>query len=195
MTEFGAYQMYMAIKLHFQSEQYDVFRFNGKVKANKQKFEQSGKYYIFRKLASKYKTEKEMCEFLVANFTSGKKNGYIFESEEAKNNYLRWRKRKESLSYVFQQELDFLFNSGEDIYSWENGHPFLLRSYLGNKICIETMVLLNRINNYINNFDSLGKDDIIWPSISLTIKKYDPFLKVDMEKFEKIYSDSIKAID
>jgi len=55
--------------------------------------------------------------------------------------------------------------------------------YLGKHISIETLVILNKINNYTNKLDNVLKDDIIWPDVSRIVKKYTPFLKIDKEKY------------
>jgi hypothetical protein len=38
MTEFEVYKMYLALKLHFTTEKYDVIEQKGKVRASKQAF-------------------------------------------------------------------------------------------------------------------------------------------------------------
>ena len=38
MDEFAVYKMYIALKLHFTTDNYDVIKRNGKIKASRQAF-------------------------------------------------------------------------------------------------------------------------------------------------------------
>ena len=51
--------------------------------------------------------KKEVVDFLVANFVSGDRWGGVFNSE-AKSNYNDWKRRIESMTYTFTNDIDKL---------------------------------------------------------------------------------------
>ena len=49
---------------------------------------------------------------------------------------------------------------------------------------IETMVILDMILDYTKDFDKKLTDPV-WETVSLKIKKYKPFLNIDVTKFKQ----------
>ena len=58
--------------------------------------------------------------------------------------------------------------------------------YLRKAVSIETLVILNKLNNYTDELDRLLSDNIIWPDVSRLIKKYSPFLNINQNKYYDI---------
>ena len=54
---FDSYQLYLGVKLHFNSESYDFVKYNGKVKADLPSFLKRNDRFHFGKLARLYKSE------------------------------------------------------------------------------------------------------------------------------------------
>ncbi len=52
------------------------------------------------------------------------------------------------------------------------------------------MVVLDKILGYKNNFDK-KMDDPIWEIVSLKIKKYSPFLNIDIFMYKKILKEVV----
>ena len=48
MTGFEVYKMYLALKQHFTKSDYDYFKYEGKVRANENSFEQRRDRYFFK---------------------------------------------------------------------------------------------------------------------------------------------------
>jgi hypothetical protein len=68
---------------------------------------------------------------------------------------------------------------------WEgNGHPLIAKEYLGKRISLETMVILDKLYNYRPVVDERLKDDFIWTPISRLMFKYEPFLTFSKEDFQ-----------
>jgi hypothetical protein len=189
---YEVYRYYLALRLHFTTDTYDVIAQQGKVRASKQAFYKRKDLLSIRKIAEQY-TEKEVVDFLVANFTAGDRWGGIFDAE-SKDRYLQWKKRIESLSYVFENDVSKLLmlchGKGDifpdAIFACADQHPLILKSFLRNDISIETLVILNKLYGFCSDFDIKLKDDFIWPDISRVIKKYAPFLKIDRKKYSDI---------
>ena len=52
------------------------------------------------------------------------------------------------------------------------------------------MVLYDKIFSYTNNFDKKLKDPV-WETVSRRIKKYNPFINIDVFHFRKILKEII----
>lgn len=198
MEAFDVYRSYLALKLHFTTDKYDAIKQRGRVRATKQSFFKRTDLLNIRKIAEKY-SEKEVVDFLVANFVSGDRWGGVFDSE-AKHNYLDWKRRMEAMSYTFKNDIDkILFNCEknnykfDDVFYSDTNHPIILRMYLGKHISIETLVILNQINNYTDRLDEKLKNDLVWPDVSRILKKYQPFLKIEKEKYVRILKDGLRT--
>lgn len=191
MTEFQAYKMYLALRAHFQTEDYDVIKSRGKIRASQKSFVGSGKAFSFRRLTKLYKDD-EICDFMVANFITGDRWGGVFDAD-ATRRYQEWKRRVESLRYQFNQDLDQL--AGKDLFSYDTGeHPVVIKEFLGGRISIETLVILDRLTGFVTRFDEQGVDTLMWPDISRTIRKYRPFLRVELEQYKKIYDEKFTAL-
>lgn len=193
MEPYEVYRYYLALRLHFTTDQYDVIQQRGKVRASKQAFFKRKDLLAIRKVAESYSDE-EIVNFLVANFVSGDRWGGVFDAE-SKERYLSWKKRLESISYTFEKELGKLNLYCEknrlefaSLFISVNGqHPYLIKEYLRNSISIETLVILNKIMPFVNDLDVTLKQDLIWPDTSRLIKKYGPFLNVEKSKYNAIF--------
>lgn len=192
MDEYSVYKMYLALKLHFTTDQYDVIKQRGKVRASRQAFAKRKDIFSIRKVSKTYSDE-EVANFLVANFTSGDRWGGLFDSE-ASERYTEWQKRVQSLSYIFSNDLDAIIEeleaenkTFEDAFEIaKNQHPYIIKAFLRKTITLETLVILEKINPFLEDFDSHLSTDIMWPDISRLIRKYKPFLQFDKEKYSGI---------
>ena len=181
---YEAYVKYLALKSHFSDKNYDFFKYNGKVRAWRTTFETRKDKYFFYKLSK----QKEPIDFMLANFISND-DFYIGDIREDKANetYMEYKKRMQSLSYVFKSDLSKMkedFN--ENIIVPKNEHPYLLRLYMRKDICIETLTLIDRCVKMFTYWDKELADDIMWPDIKLKATKYSPFLNVDINKYREI---------
>ena len=197
MEPFEVYRYYLALRLHFTTDAYDVVKQNGRVRATKNSFLKRKDMFAIRKVAETY-SDKEVVDFLVANFVSGDRWGGVFDTE-SKVRYQGWKKRIEAISYTFKKELDKAVMFAEknnipftDLFISNNGqHPFIIKMYLRNDISIETLVILNKLNNFTDQLDLELKDDLVWPDTSRIIKKYSPFLEIKKDKYNEIYRRAI----
>lgn len=193
MDEFSVYKMYLALKLHFTTENYDVIAQRGKVRASRAAFAKRKDLYSIKKVSKTYSDE-EVANFLVANFTSGDRWGGMFDSE-AGERYTEWKKRIESLGYIFTNDLDKLIEELEasnmsfaDAFKITKAqHPYIIKAFMRKTITLETLVILEKLEPFLDRFDSEISDKIIWPDISRLMRKYKPFLRFDREKFDAIF--------
>ena len=197
MEPFEVYRYYLALRLHFTTDKYDVIEQRGRVRATKNSFFKRKDLLAIRRVAETY-SDKDIVDFLVANFVSGDRWGGVFDVE-SKERYQGWKKRIEAISYTFKKELDKAVMYAEkhnmafnDLFTCTgNQHPIIIKMYLRNDVSIETLVILNKLNNFIDQLDIELKDDLVWPDTSRIIKKYSPFLEIKKEKYDEIYRRAI----
>ena len=188
MTGFEVYKMYLALKLHFTSDTYDYFQYGGNAKASQVSFDQRKDKFFFVKLSRKFK-DFELREFFVANLTAEDKVYPATLVREGAKNYAEYIKRKESLSYRFREDVETLYdthNRFDDLFKVEGVHPPLLKSFLGGRICLETLTIFNKLFQYVPQFDKQIKEEIVWKPLRNKVVKYDPFLHIDMGKYKQI---------
>jgi len=184
-----AYRCYLALKNHFTKEKYDYHKYRGKVRATNKAFYKRKDRFWFEKFA-RQKDDKEVEDFFVSNFiySTDPETMWIGEMiKEGENRYIDWKKKIQSLSYIFKEEVNSLFeqNTLNEVFDCSKGHPPILKSYLGGNTSLETMVICDKILGYRDNFDK-KLNDPVWETVSRKIKKYDPFLNIDVPNYKKI---------
>jgi hypothetical protein len=194
MMPYDAYREYLALKNHFTKNNYDYFKYNKKVRATVQSFYKRKDRMWFEKV-SRQKSDKEVVDFFVANFVSCPDPETLWIGEMIKDGeerYQQWQKKIQSLSYFFKEESQSLFeeNKFQDVFRCSKGHPVLLKKHLSGQVSLETMVLLDKIFAYSNNFDKKLQDPV-WETVSRRVKKYNPFLNIDVLSYRKILKDII----
>lgn len=187
MTTFEAYKLYLALRLHFTSDGYDIRKTKGRIRASEQSLQKNVKLqYALQKLKTKY-TEQQFINFLVANFISGDKWGGLFDPQ-SEDIYLSWVRKYERLSYEYSQELqtfaDLGFTSVEKLWEYTGDHPPILKMYFGKKCSLETLVILNKLYKFIDILDEQLVFDPVWNTVSKLIYKYSPFIKIEREKYQ-----------
>jgi hypothetical protein len=194
VVPFDAYKCYLSLKNHFTKDSYDYFKYCGKSRATIQSFYKRKDRMWFEKI-SRQKTDQEVVDFFVANFVSCNDPESLWIGEmikEGESRYQNWQKKIQSLSYVFKEESQSLFeeNKFEDVFKCSKGHPVVLKKYLSGKISLETMVLLDKIFAYSKNFDKKLQDPV-WETVSRRIRKYNSNLNIDVFHYKKILKQII----
>ena len=194
MMPFDAYKCYLAMKNHFTKDNYDYQKYRGKTRATNQAFYKRKDRFWFEKFA-RQKTDQEVEEFFVANFTSCSDPESLWIGEmikEGEGRYQDWQKKVQSLSYVFKQEAEDLFtdNKVDEVFDCSKGHPPILRKYLGGNISLESLVICDRIFGYGKNFDK-DLNDPVWETVSRRVKKYKPFLNINVHRYKKILKEVV----
>ena len=189
-----AYRQYLALKNHFTKDSYDYHKYCGKSRATVQSFYKRKDRFWFEKVA-RQKSDQEIIEFFVANFVSCPDPETLWIGEmikEGEERYTNWKKKIQSLSYVFKEETEKLFDDKkvDEIFQCSKGHPLILKSFLSGKISLETMVIYDRIFLFGKDYDKKLKDPV-WETVSRKIKKYNPFLNIDVFRYRKILKEII----
>lgn len=199
MKAFDAYNMYVAIKLHFQTN-YDYFKFSGKAKTSRHSFDTRRDKLIFERIAKVY-DEEQFKLLLVANFLTNQ-NAWIGDitSEQGRQRYTLLKKRLQSLQYQFKQDLETIKSNIESrpemefddvfrIVDEESNFPLIVDLMIQNDITMETFIVINKILNFMPKLSKSITDDLVWPEIAKLIQKYSPFVIVDIKVFRAIMKD------
>ena len=188
MTPIEVYKTYLAFKNHFTKEKYDYFKYRGRSRASTAAFHKRKDRYFFERMSRK-KTEQEIQNFFLANFTQtfdpqGVWIGLIIDSGE--KTYTKWSEQMDNLFEVFKSNADRIIEEYdiEEIFSCKKGHSPILTEHLSSNISIEEMIIYENIFSYVKEHDSKLIDPV-WESVSLKIKKYIPFLKISMLEYRK----------
>ena len=196
VTPFETYQSYLSMKSHFTNRKYDFFRYGGKSRATMASFNKRKDKYWFEKTSRKY-SDGEIVEFLLANFvtTDNPNNLWIGEIiNSGERTYAEWTKRQQSISYLFKEESEKLLekNNLEQLFECGRGHPIILKRFLGGDISLETFVIYDIIFSFSEKFDEKLFDPV-WETISLKIRKYKPFLNINVFQFKKILRELVNT--
>ena len=189
VTPFETYQHYLSLKNHFTNPKYDFFKYGAKTRASMTSFNKRKDKYWFEKTSRKY-SDKEVVDFLVSNFTAtdNPQNLWIGEIiNSGERNYADWMKRQQSLTYLFKEQSNELLseNELETLFNCTKGHPLILKKFLSGSVSLETLTIFDKVFHFSKNFDK-KLDDPVWESVSLKLKKYSPFLNIDMFQYKKI---------
>tara|TARA_B100000902_G_C27309221_1_gene917346 strand:+ start:840 stop:1442 length:603 start_codon:yes stop_codon:yes gene_type:complete len=189
---FEVYRLYLAIKLHFTTKNYDIVKYRFKVRVKEETFRKRKDMVSIKKLARDYSRD-EIINFLVANFVSGEKWGGLFDVDAARR-YEEWQNRKVKREYQFQQDVDRIIlemekeNIINPFVEKNSKHPLTFRLFFGNIINIETMTILDKIFDFVDT----NTNDILLEDACMCIQKYRPFVKVT-DKMMSV-SDPLKSV-
>ena len=194
MDGFKAYRYYLAIKLHFTTDRFNVFENRGSVRGTRDAFNARNDRYIFEKLATKRPDDKEIIQFFVSNFAYGNDQA-IYAGQEAEDNYLQWQKRKQSMTKIFVDDLATLITHIElnklkptAIFQFtENEYPVALKLFVGGKIAIETLNIIDDMTGMLDDWVVHPSVRYIWEAEMRRIKKLTGFVKYDKIKIGKIF--------
>jgi hypothetical protein len=188
-------QFYKALKLHFTVESFNIFENKGNIKGSYEAYLRRKDHVMFEKLAKKLETDRKVVQYIASNFMYDNPD-MIWDYETGSTNYLEYLKNKESLSYIFKNDLDTILN-----YSYTqmgcNKLPDVIRLLMNRQISIETVVILNKLDNLCENLKNTGCPMWVLESHIMRIKKSDGFVKLDsnsrIEKLFQTFKEELKT--
>lgn len=188
---FEIYIYYLALKRHFTTD-YDFFKYNGKVNASNQAFENRKDKFQFYKLSKR----KDAKEFILANmiFDPTLWIGDLLDNEKAEEVFAEFTRRQQTLSYVFKNDLNELnedFNS--NLLVKDGQHPRLLQLYNMRRINVETLVIIDDLVKNFSYWEKKIADPIVFPSINKFVKNVKPFIRYDKSKMKAILLDKFQS--
>jgi hypothetical protein len=119
------------------------------------------------------------------------KDSWIRDIVEAQGQevYLQWKKKIESLGYIFKSDLKLLKDDYKENFISHNGqHPYIMTLLLQKKITLETFTILSDLANIFSYWEEKVVDKFVACDIITKSRKYKPFLDFDPKRF----SDTVK---
>ena len=194
VTPFETYRTYLSMKSHFTNPKYDFVKYGGKSRATMTSFNKRKDKYWFEKTSRKY-SDQEVIDFLLSNLVNATNTQNLWIGEiinSGERTYAEWKMRQQSLTYMFTEQSENLLseNDLEKVFNCSKGHPIVLKKYLGGEISLETLSILEKVFSFKGKFDKKLKDPV-WETVSMKLKKYLPFLNINVFHFKKILRNII----
>ena len=208
------FEIYRAIQEHFRSN-YNAIKYNFKVKGiNVDTFKNSKNveklcYYI----SGRYTNLNDLKMYIIANIANDNDIDIVKlckDKEYCDKIYIEYRKKQESLGYIFREDLSHLFSSTQNIVNiykcidtggCYGNYPEILIELNEGIINNETVIILNRIINFnyggsrlrlFDYWDKLLDDD--WKKKRKFLEKCSSFVIFDEQRMKEIMKECIKQI-
>jgi len=147
---YTAYQIYLSLKLHFTNDSYDATKYGFKTSSKESTFSRRKDRFFFERIGRKYKETDVVIDYFTANFLVGVK--WIGDMRE--ENYSKYEKRMQSLSYEFEKDLRTLSEQC-DSFDQICTTTIPLDCLLADEISAETIAIIDLL---VNNLKRLKKD-------------------------------------
>ena len=181
MEPIDVYLMYCAMKAHFSKNDYDFFTYKGKSRVPRNSFYKRKDRGFFVKLSRKYSEEEDLKNYLVANFILDRR-GYI--ANFSNENYEQWKEKRNNFYNMFTDEIRPLVKNFNPLFEVKNSeHPILLKEYLGKRVSLETLIILDDLVNFSKTWDNRMAEDYIWFDLKKLMNNYKRFLTIDKNQY------------
>ena len=195
MKPHEVYQSYLAFKNHFTKEKYDYFKYGGRSRASEKAFNKRKDRYFFERISRK-KNDEEIKQFFLANFSQASDPSQVWIGPiivDGNKIYEEWTDKQNNLFDVFKNNSEDMMDSYDydEFFDCKKGHPPILKEHLGGKLSIEELVIYDKVFSYVKNYD---RDllDPVWETVSLKIKKYSPFINIDVTEYKNYLVQRVK---
>lgn len=183
MSGFDVFRIHRPIRFHFTSD-YDFFRYNGKCQGiQRRHYETSKDKYQYDKIAKELNTDFASFIIYCVSRTPDMWIGcFLDEHLDSFHPWLSFLNSFEDsvveevrcllwdVLVVRRESFDFLLETSK------NTHSFLLNRMFSGKVSVETFCVLDEIFDLSKEYNNSLKNDPVWASASMRIKKYRPFL-------------------
>jgi hypothetical protein len=181
MEAIDTYLMYCALKAHFGKTDYDFVTYHGKTRIKRDSFYKRKDRGFFVKISRKYKTEENIKNYFVSNFIKDSK-GYVSNFND--ENYEEWKDKRANFYNQFVLEIGpFIKNFNPIFFIKDNEHPILLKEYLGKRVSLETLIILDELVDFSKTWNKKLSEDYIWQDIKNMMNNYKRFLTLDKNKY------------
>ena len=194
---YDVYRTYLAMKQHFSNPKFDFFQYDGKVNVKESTYQARNDFYFFETIARKY-TPIEIRELLLSTFLYSSNPAKVWVGDvkrNGKDNWNKWQKINQALSYNVSNDLSTISNYAEskelkfnELFDCGRGHPPLLRLFLKGQLHLETLIILDMVLGFVLRWDK-QLDDPVWNPLSLKIKKSKPFMSIPVSDYRQLMKE------
>ena len=101
-----------------------------------------------------------------------------------KENYDSWTLRRQGFFEMFPIEVYPYVANFEPLFQVKDmQHPILLKEYLGGRISLETLIILDELVEYTQEWNIKLKGDVVWEPLKELMKNYKGFLTIDAKRY------------
>ena len=181
MEPIDVYLMYCAMKAHFGNTDYDFITYKGKSRVSRDSFYIRKDRFFFVKLSRKYKEYNEIRDYFISNFIKDR-NGYI--SSFNNESYENWKIRRYSFYGIFSEEIKPFVKEFNPLFEVKKSeHPKFMKEFLGGRLSLETLIVLDELVKFTKKWNLKLKDDIVWSDLKKIMNDYKRFLTIDKNKY------------
>lgn len=169
------------MKAHFGNTDYDFITYKGKSRVSRDSFYKRKDRFFFVKLSRKYKEYDEIRDYFISNFIKDR-NGYISSFND--ENYENWKIRRYSFYGIFSEEIKPFVKEFNPLFEVKKSeHPKLMKEFLGGRLSLETLIVLDELVKFTKKWNQKLKDDIVWSDLKKIMNDYKRFLTIDKNKY------------
>jgi hypothetical protein len=192
MEAIDTYLMYCAMKAHFGKTDYDFVTYHGKTRIKRDSFYKRKDRSFFVKISRKYKTEENIKNYFVSNFI---KDGKGYVSNFSDENYEEWKDKRANFYNQFTLEISPLVKNFNPLFVIKDDeHPILLKEYLGKRVSLETLIILDELVQFSKTWNKKLSEDYIWQDIKKLMNNYKRFLTLDKERYRMNLLNLIEGV-
>ncbi len=181
MEPIDVYLMYCAMKAHFSKNDYDFFTYKGKSRVSRNSFYKRKDRIFFVKLSKKYPEEEDLKNYMVANFIMDRR-GYVANFSD--KNYEQWKEKRSNFYNIFTDEIRPFVKNFNPIFEVKSSeHPILLKEYLGKRVSLETLIVLDELVKFSKTWDNRMAEDYIWFDLKKLMNNYKRFLTINKNQY------------
>ena len=193
MDAYYLFKIYMSLKLHFSTEDYNFLKYGDKYRVKETKFKSRSDYTAFN-IISNWIPQSICIEFLISQFIGVNYfsiRNVIEDPYKSKIIYMDWKKRCTNILKIYENDLKTIAKYSN--YSWiscikqnDDDYPLIFKLVVSDKISPETYSLLNDLFNQTNKSYKNLDTDSLFTSINLKYKKYRLFLTPTIKDLLKV---------
>lgn len=191
---FKVFKYYTALKLHFTTVKFDVFTNRGRLRGSRETFLKRNDCRLFDKVANHVKDDKTCIQYIAANFMY-RNPDMIWNDEYSDINYQLYLRRKQSITRVFENDLDYLLSNNVSYDFNTNSIPDVIRMWLTDKISLETVVILNDFDDIVSKMKTREHVSLLLGNDLMLIDKSKKFVKYNSYKVADPYHNFIEEIN
>lgn len=185
-SAFDAYKTYTAVKQHFTSDSYDIFKYHGKVRASESSFMKRRDKPMFFRLSRLDDIPNRVVATIIASRNPDKVWVADVVSSEGLRAYDAWVVRTSDIEALLVRDLAHFADNPAD--NLKSSTP-LIRLMTTETVSIESVALFIAATGRLSTLDSALQDNLRWPAYRKLITKYLPFIPVD----RKLIARAIKS--
>lgn len=186
---FTCFKLYIALKLHFTTANYDFIKYKGKTTTKYSAYEKRHDKAFFERLAKKY-TLKQLKEIFIS-YLLHSSTFYVGDAMNEEQCIKIWKAHKavtRTFCYYFERDLHKIMqvmrhtDNFKNVFMCDNQLPKLFNMCQSKDISIETVLVLDMIFKFLPKWKEL--DDVVLNDFILKVEKYSKFVKnLNLEKY------------